>query len=219
MKRQLNSPDFASTMSSTKFQPKRGTICAARYSQDNLWYRARVLRVAGKIVTIMFIDFGDEESVDTGVAGAPRLAALPKNLEGHEPVATPYRLAYVQLPPDSDDRKAALEYLTQRIGDVNIRVSPVPGPATPCGKDDNRPVHSAVVYVCSKQPNEPSGSADSASDVIDVGEELLSNGLVYMERARMPSDICVRYSEAQQSAMRGRRNIWRYGDFRDDDAA
>nr|CDS17949.1 SNase domain containing protein [Echinococcus granulosus] len=215
--RELNSPNFPSVESSTDFQPKRGMVCAARFSIDNLWYRARILRVIQKIVTVLFIDFGNEEAIDTSVGSAPRLAALPRNLASQDPLATEYRLAYVQLPPDPDDREAALDYLAREIGDQDIRVSPVPGPPTPCGKDDNRPIQSAVVYVTRKQVAESSSSTQSTPEFVDVGEQLLRDGLAYMENVRMPPDICVHYSEAQKAAMGTRANIWRYGDFRDDD--
>ncbi|KAL5966050.1 Staphylococcal nuclease domain-containing protein 1 [Taenia solium] len=215
--RELNSPNFPSAETPTDFQPKRGMICAARFSNDNLWYRARILRVVKKIVTVLFIDFGNEEAVDTSADSAPRLAALPKNLASQEPLATEYRLAYVQLPPDPDDREVALDCLAREILDQDIRVSPVPGPPTSCGKDNNRFIQSAVVYVTEKQVAVASSSTQSTPEFVDVGEGLLRDGLAYMENARMPPDLCVHYSEAQKAAMDTRTNIWRYGDFRDDD--
>lgn len=98
-----------------------------------------------------------------------------------------------------------------------IRVSPVPGPPTSCGKDNNRSIQSAVVYVTERQAAVASSSAQSTPEFVDVGERLLRDGLAYMENARMPPDLCVHYSEAQKAAMDTRTNIWRYGDFRDDD--
>lgn len=96
-------------------------------------------------------------------------------------------------------------------------MSPVPNPPTSSGKDNNRSIQSAVVYVTGKQGAEASSSTQSTPEFVDVGEQLLRDGLVYMENARMPPDICVHYSEAQKAAMNTRANIWRYGDFRDDD--
>lgn len=77
-----------------------------------------------------------------------------------------------------------------------------------CGKEDARPIRSAVVYVTPKE----------AKEVVDVAEELLSEGLAFTETIKMPVDMCMRYYEAQKSAMQLRRNIWRYGDFRGEDA-
>lgn len=120
MNQELNKPNFLAAESSTNFQPKRGLICAARFSGDNRWYRARVLHISGKVVTVLFIDFGSVEIVDTSLDGAMRLAALPKNLANQEPLATEYRLAYVQLPPDRDDREMVLDFLSQSIIEQDV---------------------------------------------------------------------------------------------------
>ncbi|VDM17871.1 unnamed protein product [Hydatigera taeniaeformis] len=214
---ELNSPNYPSGEASADFQPKRGMICGARYFNDNLWYRARILRVVQKTVTVLFIDFGNEETIDTSDDSVQRFAALPKNLASQEAMATEYRLAYLQLPPDPDDREAALDCLAREIMDQNIRLSPVPSPPPSSEKSNIRSIPSAVVYVTGKQVGEASSSTQPTPEIVDVGEQLLRDGLVYMENVRMPPDICVRYSEAQKAAMSTRANIWRYGDFRDDD--
>lgn len=204
---QLNNASFNSTSESVT--PKRNLLCAARFSDDNLWYRARIIRMQGpKAVTVLFIDFGNEETFDSTVAGVPRLAQLPKALAQIEPIATEYRLAYTQLPPDMDDRHSSLDLLAHYIGDQEIRLCPIQGPLMACGKEDARPIRSAVVYVTPKE----------AKEVVDVAEELLSEGLAFTETIKMPVDMCMRYYEAQKSAMQLRRNIWRYGDFRGEDA-
>lgn len=42
------------------YNPKRGDLCAARFSQDNQWYRARVELVKGREqVEILYVDFGN----------------------------------------------------------------------------------------------------------------------------------------------------------------
>lgn len=94
---------------------------------------------------------------------------------------------------------------------LKIRVSPV---TIPCGKDASQ-APSAVVYVTGGANS--STAASAASEFIDVGEELLRDGLVFTESCRMPLDMAIRYSQVQQEAMRVRRNIWRYGDFREED--
>ncbi|VDL85869.1 unnamed protein product [Schistocephalus solidus] len=206
---------------SMSFVPKRGLLCAARFSVDNLWYRARVTRVAGKLVTVVFIDFGNEETIDTSIAGAPRLAGLPKALADMRPLATEYRLAYVQMPPDSDYRDVALDHMIRLIGEQDIHVSVVPGAPTPCGKEDNHPVQSALVFL-RRQPTTAGASSSTAvatSDLLDVGEELLREGLAYAESLRMPADLCAKYFQAQEAAMSQRVNIWQYGDFREDEDA
>lgn len=120
MNRELNSPNFPSANAVSSFQPRKNLVCAARFSADNLWYRARVLRYDDKTVNVVFIDFGNEEVVDRETGGASRLAMLPKNLSSQVPLATKYRLACVQLPPESEDRNAALACFVQSIGEQDV---------------------------------------------------------------------------------------------------
>lgn len=60
----------------SKFQPhkaedlekpvKRGTLCAARFKEDNKWYRARILKSLGKgDYEVEFIDFGNVGPVNS----------------------------------------------------------------------------------------------------------------------------------------------------------
>lgn len=84
----------------------------------------------------------------------------------------------------------------------------------PCGPDDKRPVPSVIVQVCQNKPGSSQAAGDESED---VAESLLSNGLAFMENIRMPADLCVRYSAAEEDARKRRRGIWRYGDFRDDE--
>lgn len=42
------------------FQAKKGDLCVAKFSEDQAWYRAKVLNVdAQKVAEVLFIDFGN----------------------------------------------------------------------------------------------------------------------------------------------------------------
>lgn len=43
------------------YTPKKGDLCAAKFSADNDWYRAKIDRVQGKNVTVTFVDYGNKE--------------------------------------------------------------------------------------------------------------------------------------------------------------
>lgn len=43
------------------FTPKRGNVCAARYSLDDHWYRAKVEKVQDDKVAVLYIDYGNRE--------------------------------------------------------------------------------------------------------------------------------------------------------------
>ena len=60
---------------------KKGTICAARFSIDNRWYRSRVIRSIGKgDYEVEFIDFGNID-----VVNEIGLKKLPSHLLAIEP--------------------------------------------------------------------------------------------------------------------------------------
>lgn len=43
------------------YAPRKGEICAAKFSEDNEWYRAKIERVQGNSVTVFYIDYGNKE--------------------------------------------------------------------------------------------------------------------------------------------------------------
>nr|CDS26698.1 SNase domain containing protein [Hymenolepis microstoma] len=208
----LNSQGFPSPEAVSNFQPRRGMVCAVMSPLRRCWCRSRILRLDSKSFTVLLIDYGYEETISKSVA---QFASLSDSLKSAPPLATEYRLAYVQLPIDSDDRVAALNLLRDKTQNVDIRLFPVnKGAPTPCGADDKRPVPSVVVQVCQ---NKAGSSQVASGDVEDVAEFMLANGFVFMENVRMPPDLCVSYSQAEELARKKRYLIWHYGDFRGDE--
>ena len=49
------------------YVPRPGDICAAQYSEDLNWYRARVNCVLGDVIEVTFVDFGNSETSTTSV--------------------------------------------------------------------------------------------------------------------------------------------------------
>lgn len=43
------------------YTPKRGDLVAAKFSEDNEWYRAKVERIQGGNATVLYIDYGNKE--------------------------------------------------------------------------------------------------------------------------------------------------------------
>lgn len=46
------------------YTPKRGDLCAAKFTEDNDWYRAKVERVHKANVSVSYIDYGNKEVSD-----------------------------------------------------------------------------------------------------------------------------------------------------------
>ena len=61
----------------------RGTLCAALFSADDLWYRVKVISTAGRgDIEVKFIDYGNTEVVSEST-----LRKLPAHLLSYEPQA------------------------------------------------------------------------------------------------------------------------------------
>ena len=46
------------------FTPGKSLLCAAPFSQDQKWYRARIDSIQEKLVVVTYIDFGNSENVN-----------------------------------------------------------------------------------------------------------------------------------------------------------
>ncbi|GFO47277.1 staphylococcal nuclease domain-containing protein 1-like [Plakobranchus ocellatus] len=174
------------------YTPKKGDMCASRFSQDGQWYRAKVEKVEGGKATVFFIDYGNRE--ETSASG---LAALPSNFRMMSPLATQYALACVSVPNDEDAKQDAVDALFQDILNktmlLNLEYKSSPADC-----------------VTLKHPD----SQD------DVASALVSEGFLTVEsrREKRLAKMVAELQKAQEEAKRLRKNLWRYGDFREDEA-
>ncbi|KAG5893662.1 hypothetical protein JTB14_028816 [Gonioctena quinquepunctata] len=90
------------------FTPKRGDLCAAKFTLDDEWYRVKVERVQGGKASVHYIDYGNKETLPTA-----RLASLPAAYIGEKPFATEYIMPYVTLPKDEEFSSLAIKYLKE----------------------------------------------------------------------------------------------------------
>ncbi|XP_061402624.1 staphylococcal nuclease domain-containing protein 1 [Musca vetustissima] len=175
------------------YTPKRGDLCAAQFSADNQWYRAKVERVQDNKAHVLYIDYGNKE-----VVPFTRLASLPSGFTSEKPFATEYALALVQLPQDNEDKEEALrafaEDVLNRKVQINVELKPSSGPAL------------ATIH-------------DPTTN-IDIGKQLVSDGLVMVEKRgeRKLRELIDQYKAAQQAALNAHLAIWKYGDITQDDA-
>ncbi|CAK1554163.1 unnamed protein product [Leptosia nina] len=174
------------------YVPKRGQICAARFSLDEQWYRAKIEKlIDDKKAHILFIDYGNREIVTHS-----RLALLPAGTEVDPPYATEYCLFGVKFRTDPEDRAEAvralsLDTLNKRLY-LNVEIRGTP---------------PAVTVV------------DPATNV-DLGKNLIKEGLVLMQHVRdhRLATLMAEYRAAQDHAKAARLNLWRHGDITEDDA-
>ncbi|KAK2576789.1 hypothetical protein KPH14_005431 [Odynerus spinipes] len=77
---------------------EEGTLCAALYSIDNMWYRAEVLDADEDITTVRFIDYGNTDVIDNK---SNNIRELTEKLKSMKKYAIKSRLDV--MPIDSED--------------------------------------------------------------------------------------------------------------------
>ena len=98
--------------------PQQGNILASQFSEDYLWYRARVDSSESGLTEVTFIDYGNSEAVTLD-----KLQFLPKSLLSHPPLALECFLAGIEA--CSIDgvfcEDAAVKFL-EHVGDKEARI-------------------------------------------------------------------------------------------------
>ncbi|KAM9311355.1 staphylococcal nuclease domain-containing protein 1 [Gastrophryne carolinensis] len=176
------------------FSPRRGDYCIAKFV-DGEWYRARVEKVESPSkVHVFYIDYGNRE-----ILASTRLGPLPTSfsIRTLPAQAIEYSFAFIQVPQDEDARTDVVDNVVRDIQNTQCLLN--------------------VEYAGAGCPHVTLQFADSKDD---VGLGLVKEGLVMVEvrKEKQFQKLIAEYLSAQESAKAARLNLWRYGDFRADDA-
>ncbi|XP_053320970.1 staphylococcal nuclease domain-containing protein 1 [Spea bombifrons] len=176
------------------FSPRRGEYCIAKFV-DGEWYRARVEKVESAAkVHVLYIDYGNRE-----VLPSTRLGPMPPSYSVRilPAQAIEYCFAFIQVPQDEDARADVVDSVVRDIQNTQCLLN--------------------VEFTGAKCPHVTLQFADSKED---VGLGLVKEGLVMVEvrKEKQFQKVIPEYLSAQESAKAARLNLWRYGDFRADDA-
>ncbi|XP_027695975.1 staphylococcal nuclease domain-containing protein 1 [Vombatus ursinus] len=176
------------------YAPRRGEFCIAKFV-DGEWYRARVEKVESPAkVHVFYIDYGNRE-----ILPSTRLGTLPPAFSTRvlPAQATEYAFAFIQVPQDEDARTDAVDSVVRDIQNTQCLLN--------------------VEHLSPGCPHVTLQFADSKGD---VGLGLVKEGLVMVEvrKEKQFQKVITEYLNAQESAKSARLNLWRYGDFRADDA-
>ncbi|XP_039716557.1 staphylococcal nuclease domain-containing protein 1 [Pteropus medius] len=176
------------------YAPRRGEFCIAKFV-DGEWYRARVEKVESAAkVHVFYIDYGNRE-----ILPSTRLGTLPPAFSTRvlPAQATEYAFAFIQVPQDEDARTDAVDSVVRDIQNTQCLLN--------------------VEHLSAGCPHVTLQFADSKGD---VGLGLVKEGLVMVEvrKEKQFQKVITEYLNAQESAKSARLNLWRYGDFRADDA-
>uniref|UniRef100_A0A8C6NKQ8 Staphylococcal nuclease domain-containing protein 1 n=1 Tax=Nothobranchius furzeri TaxID=105023 RepID=A0A8C6NKQ8_NOTFU len=176
------------------YSARRGDYCLAKFA-DGEWYRARVEKVESQAkVHVFYIDYGNREVVSTS-----RLAVMPPAFSTRTlpAQATEYTFAFIQVPQDEDARADVVDCVVRDIQNSQCLLN--------------------VEYAGATCPHVTIQFGDTKDD---VGLGLVKEGLVMVDvrKEKHLQKIVTEYLNSQESAKSARLNIWRYGDFRADDA-
>ncbi|KAK9882943.1 hypothetical protein WA026_023871 [Henosepilachna vigintioctopunctata] len=176
------------------FTPKRGEICAAKFSMDDEWYRVKVEKIQEGKAQVHYIDYGNRENL-----ALTRLASLPSSYAMEKPFATEYCLPFVTLPKDEEFASAALKYFKEDAAASKLFMN--------------------IVY--RNQGSPPAASLHfEKNPQTDIIKNLIAEGVLLVEntKSRRNNKVLAAYKEAQEAAKKKHLNIWEYGDITEDDA-
>ena len=88
----------------------QGEVCAAKFSLDNLWYRAVVLEKLLSDYRVRYMDFGNSEVVHSG-----SVAPLPQQFQSFPPLSLQCSLAGVTKPKGQDWSPQAVQHFKSLV--------------------------------------------------------------------------------------------------------
>ena len=77
------------------YNPKKGDLAIAKFTEDDQWYRVKIEKVSGQKVHVFYVDYGNREVIES-----TRVAAIPAGFASEKPYATENILACISLPKD-----------------------------------------------------------------------------------------------------------------------
>jgi len=173
--------------------PRKNDIVSCKFVADDQWYRARIEKVASaEKIYVLYIDYGNRE-----IVSAAKLAHLPPKYVSFPAQARQYSLGCIRVPEDDD----IVHDLTNAFVKEAL----------------NNEFSLNVEY---KLNGEDFVTLTNPETKADLARTLLSYGVCLVERRREKrlQNLINDYCNAQESARKNRLNLWRYGDFTEDDA-
>ncbi|KAI8078174.1 uncharacterized protein B0P05DRAFT_604058 [Gilbertella persicaria] len=180
------------------FKPRVGENVSAKFTEDNCWYRGRVRRVSHEGIEVLYIDYGNSETLPLS-----RVRTLPENFKQLKAQAHEATLSFVKSPErDQDYGIEAVE----RFRDLTANKQLV---ANVDAREGN--VLCLTLYDFRKST---SAEASINLDMVQDGQAVVTPKVRY---ARGNESIIKTLEEAQQEAIRRRLGMFEYGDITGND--
>ncbi|KAI9251523.1 hypothetical protein BDA99DRAFT_552985 [Phascolomyces articulosus] len=180
-------------------KPRVGDVVSAKFTEDDSWYRAKVRRVAGDSVDVLYIDYGNSEVLSTS-----RIRILPDQFKTLKPQAQEAVLSFVKGPERHED-----------YGDDSLeRLKDLTGGKQLVGIIDARE-NGALCLTLYDPSNSVSAEASLNLEMVRDGMLLVNSKVRY---AAGHQSTIKSLQEAQESARRERLGLFEYGDPSAEDA-
>jgi len=171
---------------------KKGELIAGKFTVDNNWYRAEVQKINGDKIQVLYVDYGNVETVSAErlrALGADfSLSVLPR--QAHQG-----RLAFIRAPSISADYGVdAAALLKELVWDKQL-----------------------VATVQFKEESVNYLSLGDPETKIPINAALVMSGLARVQKSRTRSAFYERLKEEEEKARKARMNIWQYGDLPESD--
>lgn len=185
--------------------PKAGDLVAARFSEDDEWYRAKVRRNDrdSQQAEVLYVDYGNCEMLPW-----TRLRALDAQFGTHalKPQAVDAVLSFLQFPSTPEYMADAAAFLGAVTADTPLVASvDAVAPASEAG--------ALSVTLFDPKLSERLDESLNA-DVVGEGWAMVARKLKGWERGR--DEVLERLRAREEEAKAGRRGVWEYGDLTED---
>ncbi|KAJ4386879.1 hypothetical protein N0V93_009778 [Gnomoniopsis smithogilvyi] len=188
--------------------PKAGDLVAAKWSEDNCWYRARIRSNdrAAKVAEVVFIDYGNTEKFPWS---SLRPLNQPEfNTQKLKPQAADASLSLVQLPTAPQYFSETKAMLTEVLASKAKWIAAF----------DYVDSKEGLSYITIYEDTEPRPKAHESinRDVLLEGLGMVPRKLKAWERSPALADILKEYKTSEREAKDNRAGMWEYGDLTED---
>jgi len=176
--------------------PAVGELVAAKFTEDDTWYRARVKSdQGGSKYLVFYVDYGNSE-----ILAGDRVRQLPKKYQNTEPQAFEASLAYIKPPIGNEEFADEAAYSLKEMVWTKT-------------------MFASIEYQEKDRLFLSLGDRDSQ---IHVNAALLRSGLARIDKFKRKTDknarsLLDKLHQEERQARSAHLNLWRYGDIGSDD--
>ena len=183
--------------------PKAGDYVAAKFSEDNQWYRARIRRNdrEAKTADVVFIDYGNSESLSW--SSLRPLSQSQFSIQTLKAQAVDAALSFLQFPTAQEYLDDAVDFIGNTMANKELVAS-----VDSTDKD-------GTLWVTLFDPKSQAAEDESLNkEIVAEGYAMIARKLRNWELGR--GKVLESLRAKEQEAKNERRGMWEYGDLTED---